>query len=426
MEEEIQKPIPEDKTTTALSAINTIEKYGTGYDFYLGGVKPVVEDCALALPESRNKLLTRVSERLRDSGDDWQLQAMLIDLLLDLNEVGWRGVIEEGVKSEQVKKFEGILKKFLLPEIAEKILKSDLRKFKGYDQFIFINPRREIRPGERLIVDMARKASGLAFLLPPPQEACQAFLDILRGDFHLFVIRECRRNEELGLATAPDFVSCLLKTSGLSPKEADRQTLVKAFREIWNDPIRKEQFTQTLENYRIYGDSRRGRYSELFPMVLDAGKRAGGIHSVGELGCSNFSALLDLIELFGEEDVDRIVAADIASLDKHKMPPKVKGWLDSGKMEYHQWDITKPIPIEFIRREESIKRGKVDLVTLLNILVPHIENKIPALENVIWLSRKMFVISGGFYLEDYLYSGGYIFLHRPQGGIEVATKEKPD
>lgn len=426
MEEEIRESIVENKATTALSAIDKIEKYGAGYDFYLGGVKPVVEDCALAVPESRDKLLMRVSDRLRESGDDWRLQAMLIDLLFDLNEVGWRGVTEEEVKSEQVKEFEGILRKFLLPETAEKILKGDLRKFKAYDQFIFINPKREIPPGERLIVDMARKASGLAFSLPPPQEACQAFLDILKGDFRFFVIKECRKNEELGLTTAPDFVSCFLKISGLPTKEVDRQTLAKAFQEIWKDPAKREQFIPALENYRVYDDSRRGRYAELFPMVLEVGKRDSGIQSVGELGCSNFSALLDLVELFGEENLDRIVTADITPLGKHQISQKVKSWLDSGKMEYYQWDITKPIPIEFIKREESMKRGKVDLVTLLNVIVPHIENKIPALENTIWLSRKMFVISGGFYIEDYLYSGGYIFLHRPQGGIEVVAKEKTE
>lgn len=90
MGKENKRLICGEKNTTALSAIDTIERYGAGYDFYLGYVKPVVEDCALAIPESRDKLLTRVSDRLRGSGNNWRLQAMLIDLLLDVNEVGWQ------------------------------------------------------------------------------------------------------------------------------------------------------------------------------------------------------------------------------------------------------------------------------------------------------------------------------------------------
>lgn len=267
---------------------------------------------------------------------------------------------------------------------------------------------------------MARKASGLAFSLPPPREACQAFLDNLRGDFLQFVVRECYKNEELGLATAPDFVSCLLKISGLSPKETDRQTLAKAFRKIWRDSSQKEQFIKTLGNYRVYDDSRRERYAELFPMVLETGKKVGGISSLAELGCSNFSALLDLVKFFGEKNIERIIAADITGLSKHPTPPEVKRWLDSGKMKYHQWDITKPPP------ENLTEKDRVDLVTILNVMIPHIENKIPTLETVIYLSKKMFVISGGFYIEDYHHSDSYIFLHGPEGGIEVVTKKKSD
>lgn len=212
-------------------------------------------------------------------------------------------------------------------------------------------------------------------------------------------------------------MSCLLKISGLSPKEAGRQTLAKTFHEIWEHPDQREQFIKTLENYRVYDDSRRGRYAELFPMVLETGKKVGEISSVAELGCSNFSALLDLVKLFGEKNIKRIIAADIAFLRKHPTPPEVERWLNSGKMKYYQWNITKPPP------EDLTERDRVDLVTALNVVVPHIEDKIPVLENVIYLSKKIFVISGGFYIEDYHHSGNYIFLHGPKGGIEVVTKK---
>ena len=207
----------QNRIATACRAIDMIHGESGGYDFYQGAARLVVEDCALAFPESRGKLLAHVLKRLRESGRDWRLQAMLIDLLLDLNEIGWR-IVPEEKKAE----FEEIIRRLLLPQTAEKILSGDLRQFGCHDKLVFIDPKRQIRPYETLIVDMARKALGLTgYLSPASSEPYRAFLEILRGDFLWFVSKECQKNKELGLATAPDFLSCFLKTANLSWEKAN-------------------------------------------------------------------------------------------------------------------------------------------------------------------------------------------------------------
>ncbi len=265
-----------------------------------------------------------------------------------------------------------------------------------------------------LILDLALSASGMydkwTGITAPNQVFDQALLRFLTSQtpkkgssgFRNLVATQIDANFERGIITPPPISSnlqyLLKEYQGVDFNDKqDPEYYLDELWKFWNG--HKEKIIKAVHEHFVYETSLHPdinfRYQNLFQYLANH-FQGQSIERILEVGCSIFGAAVGLSRTFvGTE----IIGCDLISPQEllNHCRPDVKQMLDSGKLAYWQWDISKGI-IYFIKEKLQRTGSSFDIITLLNSAYPHLneEGRVVALETVLQLAKKAVVVAGGF------------------------------